>query len=278
MNNIQDLIFEFNSILDFVKKQAESGLEEFIALEERLSSFGENLNNFFISSIEEIDRLKKELTAQKLEADEIIAKLNKKLEALSGTLTDGDYKLCSIACKKDYEQCWDLLEEDSKKFLITSYFIFKKISTTNSDFSSVVLCLCKPFENEIMKKIFIPFIIEESKLPIITVDTSKLRETIERYKNTNHLFLYIKIMLSNFRPPKHNNGYTQRLHNKLYKNSWNMRRLVYEPFIAGSIEYMEKYRNTAAHIDIMEEQSATACKLETIKYVTHFLSAYPKSK
>jgi hypothetical protein len=57
-----------------------------------------------------------------------------------------------------------------------------------------------------------------------------------------------------------------------------MKLLGSENFIMDSIEYMEKYRNTAAHNNVLEEQSAINCKTKTKEMLTRFLSAYPKSK
>lgn len=278
MNNVKDLIFEYNGILGFVKECAKSGLEGFVELEERLSSFGENLNNFFISSLEEIDKLKKELNAQKLESEEIIAKLNEKLKSLSGAMTDADYKLCFLACKKEYDKYWDLLEEESQRFLVTSYFVLKKIKGTNADFSAVVLCLCKPYENELMRKIYEPFIIEQSKLPFLKNDTGKYFQAINHYINTNKVYMPIKLMFTSFEEPRFINGYWERLHNKLHNTNWNMKMLENQKFIDGSIDFMETYRNMAAHTNIIEEKCAVDCKKESRKYVSYFLSAYPKSK
>lgn len=276
MNNVQDMILEFNSILDFVKECAKSGLEEFIELEERLSLFGENLNAFLFNSLEEIENLKKKLNEQKLESKEIIAQLNQKIKVLSGTMTDADYKLCSLVCKKDYEQCWDLLEEDSRKFLITAYFVMKAIKKTKFDFSAVVLCLCKPFENELKKKIYEPFIIRESKLPLIKNERSKLCEGIVYYQKNGVVYLPTKMMLVCLKPTSYTMSYQQRLHNELCSDCWNMAALTNQKFIDGSIDYMEEYRNMAAHTHVLEEKNANACKTETRKYVTYFLSAYPK--
>lgn len=73
-------------------------------------------------------------------------------------------------------------------------------------------------------------------------------------------------------------SYQERLHNELSKKCWNMRILTNEKVIEESIKYMEDYRNLAAHTYSLEEKYATDCKLETRKFVTYFLSAYPKSK
>lgn len=278
MPDVQDLIFEYNGILTFVKECAESGLEEFIELENRLSSFGENLNNYLYSNLNEIKELKEELNAQKIEADEIIEKLNKKLKLLSNSMSAADYQLCTLACQKDYAKYWDLLAEDSKTFLITSYFVLKKIIATKSDFSAVVLCLCKPFENELRAKVYEPFIIKESTLPFIEKDSSKLAEGIKYYKKKLEFYLPIKIMIINFEPPKFKNSYQQKLQNDLFKSGWKMNLLTNQQFIEDGVEYMEKYRNLAAHTTVLEKQIAIDCRLETKRIIERFLSAYPNKK
>lgn len=278
MVKINDLISEYNGILDFVNKCAESGLEEFIEISERLSSFGAKLNDFLFSSLEEIAVLKKELNSQKLEADDIIQELKYKLKNLSASMSAADYKLCETACRSEYSTYWDLLEDESRQFLITSYFVMKKISSTKSDFSAVILCLCKPFENELRKKIYESFIIEQSKLPYIPKDRSKLREGIEYYQQHQTVYLPIKILLVNLAPPKYPISYQQRLHDELYNSGWDMQKITTKRFVDRSVDYMEKYRNIAAHTSVLGEQVAQSCKNETLKIMTHFLSAYPSKK
>ena len=268
----------FNSITEILELVSECGsIEDLKDYTAELVSLGKDLDALYQETTAEITELKE----KNKELEDENAKLkeeNRKLKAYIKSMSAGDCKISTAACKKDYEQYWELLEEDSQKFLVTSYFVLRRIKGTNADFSAVVISLCKPYETEIRRKIFLPFIIEQSKLPILEKDGGYLRTAVEDYKNGKDVFMLFKIMILSLRKPKFPVSYEQRLHAELYKNKWNLKVFESKEFTTESIDYMEKYRNHAAHINFVEEQFAIDCKITTKKMLFKLISTYPKSK
>lgn len=278
MSEVKTFNTTFNSITEILELVSECGnIEDLKDYTAELLSLGKDLDALYQKTTAEITELKE----KNKELEEENAKLkeeNRKLKVYIKSMSAADYKISTAVCEKEYDVYWKLLEEDSRKFLVTSYFILRKTKGTNSDFSAAVVSLCKPYEAEIKNKIFMPFIIEQSKLPILTRDTGLLRATVENYKTNRYAHMSFKLMILCLRKPKYPISYEQRLHDVLYKNKWNLKVFESKDFTAESIDYMEKYRNFAAHVNFVEEQFAIDCKIATKKLLIKLISTYPKSK
>lgn len=268
----------FKSISEILELVSECGsIEDLKDYTAELVSLGKDLDALYQETTTEITELKE----KNEELEDENAKLkeeNRKLKVYIKSMSAADYRISTAACEKEYGAYWELLEEESRKFLVTSYFILRKTKGTNSDFSAVVVSLCKPYETEIKNKIFMPFIVEQSKLPILTRDAGLLRTTVENYKTDSNAHISFKLMILCLRKPKYPISYEQRLHDVLYKNKWNLKVFESKDFTEESIDYMEKYRNFAAHIHLVEEQFAIDCKIATKEMLMKLISAYPKSK
>lgn len=180
--------------------------------------------------------------------------------------------------RKDYADCWDDMEENTQKFLVTSYYIYNILKAENIDFSPVMVEFAKSLEEEMKQKIYYPFIVEQSKEEKILIEDSELEKCIIKYKYDNVFFVPLSLMFTSLQKPTGEVRYHSLLHKMLRDEHWQMRIIADKSFINDGKEYTKKYRNVAAHTSALVKEDAENCKNKTFDLLNTFLSAKPVSK
>lgn len=267
------LISKFKTLTDFIEEIAETGDENAALILEELHSFGRLLVDYVLECSNEISKL----NAQKVESEEDIKKLKEKLEALEKAVPKKDYVYYSGLAQNKYKKYWSVMEKSSKTFITTAMYMFNLLRVHNADFSPVILEYTKSLEEEIKQKIYLGFLKEESKKPILP-NNGKWTDAVEKYKERQFFFIPLSMMFYNLNSPKNVNGvsYWANLHQMLKRDGWDMPALTDPKFISDGVRLAEDYRNWAAHIYDFTDQDAIYCSMETKKLICHFLSAYPQ--
>lgn len=268
----QELISKFKTLTDFIEGIAKTGDENAALILDELNSFGRILVEYVLECSNEISKL----NAKNIELEEDVKELNEKLELLEKAVPKKDYQYYAMLAQKKYKKYWFLMEEKSKTFIITAMYVFNLIQAHSGDFSAIVLEYAKSIEEELAQKIYINFVKEQSKKPLLS-NKSKLTDSVERYQNKQLFFLELSMMFVNFRKPNfHSEAYWCYLHQKLHTDGWQMDILTDENFITDGKYLAEYYRNRAAHNNIITAQDAIDCSSLTKNLMYTFLSAYPK--
>ncbi len=180
--------------------------------------------------------------------------------------------------RKDYAACWDDMEENTQKFLVTSYYIYNILKSEGIDFSPVMVEFAKSIEEEMKQKIYYPFIVEQSKEEKILIDDSELEKCIIKYKYDNVFYVPLSLMFTSLQKPTGEVRCHSPLHKMLRDERWQMRIIADKSFINDGKEYTKKYRNVAAHTSALVKEDAENCKNKTFDLINTFLSAKPVSK
>ena len=179
--------------------------------------------------------------------------------------------------RKDYAACWDDMEENTQKFLVTSYYIYNILKSEGIDFSPVMVEFAKSIEEEMKQKIYYPFIVEQSKEEKILIDNSELEKCIIKYKYDNVFYVPLSLMFTSLQKPTGEVRSHSLLHKMLRDERWQMRIIADKSFINDGKEYTKKYRNVAAHTSALVKEDAENCKNKTFDLINTFLSAKPVS-
>jgi len=271
-NKGRNILAEFQSLSVFIKELADEGDETAALLLEEFNACGESLVNYVLECSSEIGKL----NTQKEETEEEVQKLNAKLEALEKSVPKADFEYCLRLAEKKYSKYWAIMEKNSKTFLATATYLFNFLRAQNLDFSPVVLEFSKAFEEEMKEKIFFKFITEQSKKPL-RLDKGRIIEAIRTYKNEKFYFVEYTMMLKMFRKPRFvDDSYWVLLHQTLQAKGWRMDVLTNPAFIEDGVNFVETFRNHAAHANTFTQQEAVVCSEKTKELTYTFLSAYPK--
>ena len=268
----QNILAEFQSLSVLIKELADEGDETAALLLEEFNACGASLVNYVLECSSEIGKL----NTQKEETKEELQKLNAKLEALEKSVPKADFEHYSKVAEKKYSKYWNIMEEKSKTFIATAMYVFNLMKAYSGDFSPVVLEFSKALEEELKEKIFFKFITEQSKKPL-RLDKGRIIEAIRTYKNDKIYFIEYSMMLKTFRKPRFvDNSYWVLLHQTLQAKGWRMDILTNPAFIDDGVNFVETFRNRAAHANTFTQQEAVVCSEKTKELTYTFLSAYPQ--
>ena len=258
----------YDSLSEIIKKLAEDGLPEHKELNKRLETLGELLSKHIFDIIKKINDAKPEEKEDKIvEVEKIIPK--------------DDYKYFENVAKKDYKECWEKLEHPTRTFIVTALYMDNLINSEQFDFSPIVMELGKSVENEMKEKVYLPFIIENSKLPLKAEPTSKkgIWVAVNRYQSNKGYYLPFKATFSTLNKPTiYEDSYYYDLHTELQGFGWNMDIITDVTFIQEGLDYSDNFRNSAAHSDAFTNDKVSLCELSTNKILNTLISAYPKTK
>ena len=150
----------------------------------------------------------------------------------------------------------------------------------NADFSPVILEFCRIFENEMLAKIFTEFINEQAEQKPLSVenkDFDKVKKAVDSQRKYNNFFLSSMDMLkllSYMNRSYINNCYEEKLKEQIEEKGFDTSKLSDKKgFINPGKNYVNSYRNEAAHPNLMALDAANSCMEETEKLVNQFLSA-----
>ena len=233
------------------------------------------------------DKMKKlsqeftELSKKNLALEEKITLLYENLDRQREAMLDYDVETYRKSCVEQYKKIWNELEENSREFLITATYLYERSLSQDTDFSPVIIEFCRVFENELLEKIFVEFIEHQADLNrLITYQNrifSKIGNAVNSKLNNNTFFLSSMDMLKllSFMGNKYNSNCCEKelqkhIRNKGFDTSKISNR---SKFIEPAKNYVNNYRNKAAHPQYMKEMKAEECKEKTKSLVTKFLDA-----
>ena len=274
-NTGRNILAEFQSLSAIIKELADEGDATAALLLDEFNSCGKSLVDYVIECSSEISKL----NTQKEETEEEVQKLNVKLEALEKSVPKADFEYCLRLAEKKYAKYWSIMEKNSKTFLATATYLFNFLRAQDVDFSPVILEITKSLEEEITQKIYLPFVKEESKKPILD-RKSRLQSCILNYKDKPYFYFEFTMMFKELTPPPTSRfeGYWTLLHQRLGKQGWHMHTITNKAFTDAGVELALKYRNRAAHADVFTKEEVQECSEKTRKLTYTFLSAYPSKK
>lgn len=269
---LHNLIFSVST--DAVGEMTQSDFQKFLQQVQELTS----------STFERMKSLSQEffeLKNRNLEQEEKIALLYENMDKQSNSMLKDDKKNYRSFCEKKYYSFWKKLDSNSQEFLITAHFIFDRTKSTNADFSPVIIEFCRVFENEMLEKIFKQFIQHQASSPRILSYQFKVFEkaknAIDKQKTTSSFFLSSMDMLKllSHMSKKYNcDSIEKALQIHISTQGFDTNKISNKQnFIEPAKNYIDIYRNGAAHPHFFEETCAEECKEKTIKYVDLFLSA-----
>lgn len=269
MNEYDDLSTEYRGFLEtlmhFSDKITNRGLTDLAEeLNEIIFERGMRMQNKLDQFICDFKKTK----SKKISLENKIAEIENQIDELHKQMPNGDKIFCKKICEQKYSEYWDKLDSISKEFLIVSHWLFNYMKSTESDFSPVIIELCRSFENEVKTKIFDDYInIASQKPPLGSNEESQfLYKAIIDVKRNNRYFLSLSNMLSVIQElniAKDEKSYTKDLYLTLNKKGWDIQQLTDNSFLDYSRKYTNKYRNQSAHPTYIEEDKVGLCIKDT---------------
>ena len=245
------------------------------AIIERLYGLGKKTQ----TDLERLDLEFQELRKKNGELEEILKELYVNLDKQKAQMQEGDIEYHRIVCSEIYGDFWDLLDDDSQEFFITAHYIYDKIKSKNGDFSPVIIEFCRIFENELQTKIYTDYMEALSKKNPPIVDLNKIYNNLSKavddkkrkgtyYLSSTDMINYLAALrfLSDSRT-----GYNYDMREYLTNRNWDTAMLSDEVFERQSHDYVNNYRNEAAHPNLLDEEVALKCKEKTKKIVKRFI-------
>lgn len=249
---------------------------------------GKRIDDNIRKFCDEYDRVLSEMRSMKLDNleqkkrfDKLWDSLNKALDEQFKNMNQMDQDLYIGMAQEAYAGSWDSLDEKSRVMLATALSIQQAIRRTpGRDLSPAILEFCRVFENELKLKLYDGFI--PTVDPYKTTDAKKpyteIVQAASNYQEYGEYFISLWNMIQCVKELK--NSYARcsssdAFSRYLTDHRWNKIRLTDRNFTSQSLDYTQKYRNTSAHPNIMNEKDAEDCVRITKALVQHFISCLP---
>jgi len=270
---------QYNNISTMLRTATNGSKLDIDQLLENIDDFGDTLKKLFFLSMEKNNRLKNKLVELKVPAHEIASLLSDDLSIMDEMVPFDGFAIYSKFCKAEYVEHWDCMEEKTRKFLVTSYYLFNTIMTTHMDYSPVVIELAKSIEEEMSTKLYYDFILKCSRQPTQKIKDfdNKLEEAVFNYrKDVTAYYVPLSTMFDALMPSQRlkSNIYYQMLQQKLTDEKWDTSTLCSKQFVDKGKDYAKNCRNAAAHSAALTEEKAQECMDKTKELLSEFLSAY----
>ena len=229
--------------------------------------------------LEQLDQEFQDLRRKNGELEEILQELYANLDKQKAQMQEGDIQYHRMICSDIYKDFWNALDEDSQEFYVTAHYIYDKIKSKKGDFSPVIIEFCRIFENELQAKIYKEYVetLSQRNPPIIDLDKSysNLSKAVDDKKRKGKYFLSSTDMINYLAALRtvssSRSGYNHDMREYLSQRDWDTVSLSDESFEQQSHDYVENYRNEAAHPNMMDEKVAMKCKEKTKKIVKKFI-------
>ena len=271
----------FSPLLEVLEDLYTAPESERSAIIERLYCLGKQTQ----LSLEALDLEFQELRKKNNELEESLQELYKNLDRQKELMEEGDITYHRFICAELYKDFWGDLDSDSQEFFITAHYIYDKIKSKAGDFSPVIIEFCRVFENELQAKIFIDYIdvLTIKTPPIVDFDDTyaHLAKAVSDKKNKGKYFLsstdMIKYLGALRKTNTSRNGYNNDLRDYLIQRKWDTEALSDPVFERQSYDYVNNFRNEAAHPNMLNEKAALKCKEKTKKIVKRFVKSEKKA-
>lgn len=272
---VNTILAQYDSLTSLIDKLAETNCKEFEELKKQVNALGETLHLFLLGYIEEINQLNEQLRLQKVSSEDRIEELEKKLAELEAAIPKADFEYTEMLCQKEYPKGWNLLEKNTKTFLITARYLRRLIKLNSIDFSVVVIEYGKALEGEMHIKLYLPYLqYRTTRLPSVGGAFGAFVEKVIAGERKDIPF---RTMFSALQPPaRQTNDYYNDFQKYLRRNHWKCGILNNPTFYEAGVEYTQKYRNDAAHEGVISYETSKECNRKTKNLLNGLLSAYPK--
>ena len=182
---------------------------------------------------------------------------------------------------KNWLHNWELLDDDSKRFLPSAEYIFDKFNEIgNIDYSPFVIQYCRSLENEILKKLFITY--HEEGLKDIMIDefvnpelehlkTGKFAHKI-KHNITNYTLGEMSFIVSMLKEKGNTLKESKILqHFRKFSLEYFEKQLFQKEFLCDLEDIRDNYRNKAAHPNVIDLSTAQNCQILLRKNLNYFL-------
>ena len=279
MNNTPSEIFE--SLFDLINSSPEK-IDDWT--EEQWTIFIKQLHMKGKETYDKMHELSEEFTSlrdKNLELEDMILLLHENLDKQKENMTNADITNSRKICSKIYSDFWNELDSVSQEFFVTAHYLYERSKSQNADFSPVIIEFCRIFENELLVKVFKGFIQTlATSSRLLSYQNSifnKIYTAIDSQNNNGFFFLssmdMIKL-LSHMNRTFNNNTYEKELQNYICRKGFDIVKISNRNhFIKPAKDYVNDYRNEAAHPNFLHEDTAADCKEMTRILIEQFLNA-----
>lgn len=274
---INQISAQYDSLTAIVNKVSKSNNKDLVELKKQWETFGLLLQQFLQGHFEEVETLKKELTAQKMESEEIIKRLEEKVAELEAAVSKMDYAFSEKVCQREYAKVWNLLEKKTKVFLTTAEYINRLVKSSGVDYSVVIIEWGKALEGELEVKLYIPYF--QYRTTPLPVEGGKFCQNMNRLLAGRINNLPFALMFAALKPTaRKGNDYYNDFHTFIRVEKWDYGILQNPQFYEVGADYASTFRNGAAHSSIMSAEAAKECRRKTRTLINDFIMACPSKK
>jgi DNA modification methylase len=273
-------------IIDHFYKPIVTNTEEISTLQQQIDLLSKSLNT-----------LKEQMKIEGNSVEEIIAHME---DWISTSLLNTNQAITIdsyISIVKDWleGQSWDLLDENSKRFLPSAELLFEYISKlADTDYSPFIIQYCRALENEILKKLFETYndnLYSREKDIVQFLSSDLEKDEKGKFKLESHRFA--RYLQSNDK--KYTLGDMNFIMQLIKSGGKNLNKsILLQDFRQFTLKYFdekilekkyldqidkinEDFRKKAAHPYILDFQVAQLCRTAVRECLNEFLLSYKKT-
>lgn len=267
----KEAIVELKNEIEIIKRDTKYIKEKTDEISKKIDSVLKTLNNLE----NDFSELKKENREIEQKMTLMITKLKKIENELDADELEDYYALC-----QSLYNSWEELDSLTQKLLPISEFLYSKLQKyEKSDYSPVILELCRALENELLSKIFSKYTINLIDRKQSNLDTflSYDRSDRELLKKTN-VFVKAVSKAAKTRKPEYTLGQMRNIiallndyrtltsspllkdFERYLKTNTDVSRLLSADYLDDLNASINNYRNPSAHPGVMSFQKAKECE------------------
>ena len=243
----------------------------------KMHSAGKELYQLSIQMLNEFEKVKK----ANLDLEEKMKHLYAQLDGIRGNIKLSDYEDFNDQCKEMYGDLWNRLDDRSHGFLVTAHYLKDRCRYECLDFSPVILEFCRVFENEMLCKVFIEFVegqAQRTEFRYPSRDAFKvIEDAVNNIKGNKNYFISSMDMVKAFEEMNNSfpeDTYETEMQHFLSEKHYDLAQISdKDGFINPAKDYVNNYRNEAAHPNHMDSAKADTCKEKTEDLVGTFINA-----
>lgn len=231
------------------------------------------------SNIEKFTDVIEQLKNSNFDNEKKIEEMQNEIDKYKNRIPNEEFKENCFICSKLYSPIWNELDDLSKDFLATAYFLSNQSKARDLDQSPVIIEYCRAFENELIEKIYKEYI-EDLSYTYYNYQYNKkfsdLIHAVDDYKAKGYFFVSSKKMidyLGYINDKSINSEYKNQLIDYLRYKKINVTKIANDKFINQSKYYVKNYRNKAAHPNKLSRTVFENCKNTTRELLTHIISS-----
>lgn len=218
---------------------------------------------------------------EKLSLDQKKELLAQNLDYFKTQISDYERDAFASACKEEYKDIWDDLDNNSKEFLVTARYLGYALRMRGKgNYAPVINEMCRVFENELKTKIYDDYIINMTQKQVVDMDETvdSIKKAVSKKRKNRDYFISDTEMVSYIEKIPHyksnRSGYIYELKKYLESGNWNIQKLSDAQYMKLAYDYIDNYRNESAHANLMDDKKADNCNKKTQKIVKHLITSH----